>query len=148
MSNISYRHLGMGHWHKFRWVEWPFIKQQLPHIAGLVFMLCFTSFATVMALGGGPKATTIELAIYQAIKFDFDLQTGALLAIWQIVLCGIMTLVIQSLAKPLEVNLGTSLSQSRHEKILGYRNAGMAFGFFSSLVCTSSSYCCCVQWFE
>jgi len=76
-------HLGMGHWDKFRWVEWPRLRQQLPHVCGLVFMLCFTSFATVMALGGGPKSTTIELAIYQAIKFDFDLQAGALLAIWQ-----------------------------------------------------------------
>jgi thiamine transport system permease protein len=49
-------HLGMGHWHKFKWVEWPRLRQQLPHVCGLVFMLCFTSFATVMALGGGPKS--------------------------------------------------------------------------------------------
>ncbi|MFA0002892.1 thiamine/thiamine pyrophosphate ABC transporter permease ThiP, partial [Vibrio splendidus] len=82
-------HLGMSHWNKFKWVEWPRLRQQLPHVCGLVFMLCFTSFATVMALGGGPKSTTIELAIYQAIKFDFDLQAGALLAIWQMLLCGV-----------------------------------------------------------
>merc|ERR1711911_579959 len=97
-------------------------------------MLCFTSFATVMALGGGPKATTIELAIYQAIKFDFDLQTGALLAIWQIILCGIMTLVIQSLAKPLQVNLGTSLSQSRHEKDSWLSKCWDGFWIFSVLL--------------
>ncbi|MGD8117250.1 MULTISPECIES: thiamine/thiamine pyrophosphate ABC transporter permease ThiP [unclassified Vibrio] len=104
-------HLGMGHWDKFRWVEWPRIRQQLPHVSGLVFMLCFTSFATVMALGGGPKSTTIELAIYQAIKFDFDLQAGALLAIWQMMLCGVMALAIQRLAKPMAVTPG---SQSRY----------------------------------
>lgn len=92
-------HLGMNHWQKFRWVEWPQLRQQLPHIAGLVFMLCFTSFATVMALGGGPKATTIELAVYQAIKFDFDLQAGALLAIWQMLLCGLLYLSLARLAR-------------------------------------------------
>ncbi|MDV7105635.1 thiamine/thiamine pyrophosphate ABC transporter permease ThiP [Vibrio sp. TH_r3] len=92
-------HLGMGHWYKFKWVEWPRLRQQLPHVCGLVFMLCFTSFATVMALGGGPKSTTIELAIYQAIKFDFDLQAGALLAIWQMLLCGGVSLVIQKVSK-------------------------------------------------
>lgn len=48
-------HLGMGTWQKFVWVEWPRMKQQLAHVCGLVFMLCFTSFATVMALGGLPK---------------------------------------------------------------------------------------------
>lgn len=92
-------HLGMSHWYKFRWVEWPRLRQQLPHVCGLVFMLCFTSFATVMALGGGPKSTTIELAIYQAIKFDFDLQAGAILAIWQMLLCALLSLSIQRLAK-------------------------------------------------
>ena len=99
-------HLGMSHWTKFKWVEWPRLKQQLPHVFGLVFMLCFTSFATVMALGGGPKSTTIELAIYQAIKFDFDLQAGALLAIWQMLLCGLIALSIQRLSAPLSISTG------------------------------------------
>lgn len=104
-------HLGMNQWQKFKWVEWPRLRQQLPHVSGLVFMLCFTSFATVMALGGGPKSTTIELAIYQAIKFDFDLQAGALLAIWQMLLCGILALAIQKLAKPVAVTAGATTTQ-------------------------------------
>ncbi|WP_075708929.1 thiamine/thiamine pyrophosphate ABC transporter permease ThiP [Vibrio panuliri] len=104
-------HLGMSQWQKFKWVEWPRLRQQLPHVSGLVFMLCFTSFATVMALGGGPKSTTIELAIYQAIKFDFDLQAGALLAIWQMLLCGVLALTIQRLAKPVAVSSGSMTHQ-------------------------------------
>lgn len=97
-------------WSKYRLVAWPRIKQQLPHVAGLVFMLCFTSFATVMALGGGPKSTTIELAIYQAIKFDFDLQSGAILALWQMLLCGLLSLCIQRFSKSVSVD-SASLSQ-------------------------------------
>lgn len=60
-----------------------------------------------MALGGGPKSTTIELAIYQAIKFDFDLQTGALLAMWQMLLCGVLAISVQKLSKPLSVTSGS-----------------------------------------
>jgi len=97
-------HLGMGHWSKFKIVEWPYLKEQLPNIVGLVFMLCFTSFATVMALGGGPKSTTVELAIYQAIKFDFDLQTGALLALWQMFLCGSLVIFIQRFSRSLALD--------------------------------------------
>ncbi|MCC4799106.1 thiamine/thiamine pyrophosphate ABC transporter, permease protein [Enterovibrio norvegicus] len=93
--------LGMRGWSQFTLLEWPYLRQQLPHAIGLVFMLCFTSFATVMALGGGPSATTIELAIYQAIRFDFDLQTGALLALWQLLLCGFFHILIQRLTKPI-----------------------------------------------
>lgn len=96
-------HLGIHHWSKFKLLEWPCLKQQLPHVCGLVFMLCFTSFATVMTLGGGPQATTIELAIYQAIKFDFDLQAGALLALWQIFLCGSLVMIIQQFSRPIAV---------------------------------------------
>jgi thiamine transport system permease protein len=93
-------HLGIFHWHKFKLLEWPSIRQQLPNVAGLIFILCFTSFATVMALGGGPKSTTIELAIYQAIKFDFDLQSGALLALWQMILCTGIAILIQRFSRP------------------------------------------------
>ena len=43
------------------------------------FMLCFTSFTIVLALGGGPQNSTLEVAIYQAIFFEFDLPKAALL---------------------------------------------------------------------
>lgn len=126
-------HLGMSHWHKFKWVEWPRVRQQLPHVVGLVFMLCFTSFATVMALGGGPKATTIELAIYQAIKFDFDLQSGALLSVWQILLCGTLAFAIQRLAKPLPVVSG---SQNKSSPLLTDSLKAKCWdGFWIGLVC-------------
>ena len=113
-------HLGMSPWQKFHLVEWPRIKQQLPHVAGLVFMLCFTSFSTVMALGGGPKSTTIELAIYQAIKFDFDLQAGAILALWQMVLCGLLSLTILKFSRTLpasQVHSGLILGAKSNWKL-------------------------------
>ncbi|MCO6388225.1 thiamine/thiamine pyrophosphate ABC transporter permease [Aliihoeflea sp. 40Bstr573] len=64
--------LGFGPWATFRFVEWPVIRASLAGVAGLVFMLCVTSFTIVLILGGGPRATTLEVAIYQALRFDFD----------------------------------------------------------------------------
>lgn len=101
-KRLAYQ-LGIKGWSKFKYLEWPFLCQQLPHTIGLVFMLCFTSFAVIMALGGGPKATTIELAIYQAIRFDFDLQTGAILALWQLFLCSAFHLIINKMGKALPI---------------------------------------------
>lgn len=121
-------HLGMSRWQKFKWVEWPRLRQQLPHVAGLVFMLCFTSFATVMALGGGPKATTIELAIYQAIKFDFDLQIGALLAIWQMLLCTLLTFTLQRFSHSRPMNSAASKVTERWYVIHGAPKFGMRAG--------------------
>ncbi|EOJ8892635.1 thiamine/thiamine pyrophosphate ABC transporter permease [Escherichia coli] len=73
--------LGMRGWHFFRFVEWPWLRRQIPPVAALIFMLCFASFATVLSLGGGPQATTIELAIYQALSYDYDPARAAMLAL-------------------------------------------------------------------
>jgi thiamine transport system permease protein len=79
--------LGTNSWQLFRLLEWPAIRQNLAGIVLLIFSLCFTSFAIVMTLGGGPRATTIEVAIYQALRFDFDLGTAVSLALVQMICC-------------------------------------------------------------
>lgn len=76
--------LGMNSRHIFRWLEWPQLKQQLPSLLCLIFMLCFTSFAIVMSLGGGPNYATLEVAIYQSLRFDFDIERAVALAIIQV----------------------------------------------------------------
>jgi len=53
-------------------VREPWLRRQLPPVAALIYMLCFTSFSTILILGGGPKATTVELAIYQALTFTYE----------------------------------------------------------------------------
>src|SRR3546814_17457526 len=63
-------------------------------------MLCFTSFAVVLTLGGGPKATTLEVAVYQALRFDFDLGRAVTLALVQLLLCGAIVLAVLRLAVP------------------------------------------------
>lgn len=72
----------------FRTLEWPMLKAVLPGAAALIFVICLTSFAVALTLGGGPRATTIELAIYQAFRFDFDLGKAALLSFIQLGLAG------------------------------------------------------------
>lgn len=79
--------LNMQGWYLFRWLEWPWLKRQLLPVAALIFMLCFASFAIVLTLGGGPKATTLELAIYQALSYDFEPAKAAMLALLQLVFC-------------------------------------------------------------
>ncbi|MGA9609822.1 MAG: thiamine/thiamine pyrophosphate ABC transporter permease ThiP [Rouxiella badensis] len=95
--------LGMNGWQQFRFVEWPALKRQILPAGALIFMLCFASFATVLSLGGGPKATTIELAIYQALSYDYDLGRAALLALIQLFCCLGLVLLSQKLSQALPV---------------------------------------------
>ncbi|MFM1301178.1 thiamine/thiamine pyrophosphate ABC transporter permease ThiP [Yersinia enterocolitica] len=95
--------LGMNGWQHFRWVEWPYLRRQILPTAALIFMLCFASFATVLSLGGGPQATTIELAIYQALSYDYDLRRAALLALIQLGCCLGLVVMSQRLSSVLAV---------------------------------------------
>lgn len=78
--------LGLTPWGVFRVLEWPLILRVLPGAFAVVFVICLTSFAVALTLGGGPRATTVELAIYQAVRFDFDLARAASLGILQLAL--------------------------------------------------------------
>jgi thiamine transport system permease protein len=79
--------LGMNAWQRWRYLEWPALREGLPGVMLLIFMLCLTSFAVVLTLGGGPKSTTLEVAIYQSLRFDFDPVRAVILALLQLVLC-------------------------------------------------------------
>lgn len=91
--------LGMGPGPQFRHLELPMLRATLPGAAALVFLLCLTSFAVALTLGGGPKASTVELAIYQALRFDFLPGKAATLAALQFALCAAVTLVAMRLAR-------------------------------------------------
>jgi len=89
--------LGMGVRPAFRLIEWPALRAALPGVAGLVFMLCITSFTIVLTLGGGPAATTLEVAIYQALRFDFDPARAVTLTLLQIALTFAVVLALTRL---------------------------------------------------
>ena len=71
----------------WRLLEWPMLRAVVPSTFLVIFLICLTSFAVALTMGGGPRATTVELAIYQAVRFDFDLGRAALLACIQFLLC-------------------------------------------------------------
>lgn len=80
--------LGFGPRDHWRHIEWPMLRAAVPGALLAIFAICLTSFAVVLVLGGGPAATTVELAIWQAIRFEFDLPRAAALAVLQVLACG------------------------------------------------------------
>jgi len=112
--------LGMGPVATFRLIEWPTMRAALPGIAGLVFMLCVTSFTIVLTLGGGPAATTLEVAIYQALRFDFDPARAVTFTLLQIALTVIVMLALGRLGA--NVALDANLSVARRKSV----RAGLA----------------------
>lgn len=110
----------------FRLIEWPFMRSHIAAIAGLIFMLCVTSFTLVLLLGGGPAATTIEVAIYQALRFDFDPPRAVTLAVLQLVLTSILLGMLALLGKAPEEGATLGQSARRHRD----RHLGSLFSDF------------------
>jgi thiamine transport system permease protein len=90
----------------FRHIELPMLRAVLPGAALAIFLVCLTSFVVALTLGGGPKATTLELAIYQALRFDFDPARAALLAAVQFALCVIAVALAARFTLPFGLGAG------------------------------------------
>ncbi len=74
----------------------------------------------VLTLGGGPRATTLEVAIYQALRLDVDLPRGGALALLQTIACLVMVAVAWITGRRLDFGRGT--------RLIGARFDGMALG--------------------
>lgn len=93
---------------RLRRVEWPGIRSALLMLLGFIFVLCFNSFAIVLALGGGPRSTTLEVAIYQALKYDFNIPEALTLAWTQLLIAGGLWLLLSRLGNPVWLSIDTA----------------------------------------
>jgi thiamine transport system permease protein len=92
-----------------RHFERPILRAVLPGAFMIIFLICTTSFAVALILGGGPRATTVELAIYQAFRFEFDLGRAAMLGLVQVAICAVAGLL--ALAAMRGGDMGTGLDR-------------------------------------
>ncbi|MGP9789745.1 thiamine/thiamine pyrophosphate ABC transporter permease ThiP [Roseinatronobacter sp. NSM] len=84
----------------FLHLEAPMLRALLPGAALVIFLICLTSFSVALTMGGGPRATTVELAIYQAFRFDYDMGRAAMLALVQFAICAVAGVVAWRVALP------------------------------------------------
>jgi len=110
----------------FRHLEAPMLREVLPGVVLVVLVICLTSFAVVITLGGGPSATTIELAIYQAVRFEFDLGRASGLAGVQLAIGSLAALATWVLTRP--AGFGAGLDRDlRLTAPAGWRHWGDGF---------------------
>ena len=81
-------------------LEKPMLRNVLPGAFVVIFLICLTSFAVALTLGGGPRATTIELTIYQAFRLSFDLAGAATLTLVQLAICAGVALLAFVITAP------------------------------------------------
>lgn len=112
--------LGLNASQRFSIIDWPALRGSLPGLGAIIFLLAFTSFPIVLMLGGGPANQTLEVAIYAAVRQDFDLHAAVVLALAQIATCSIIIAAASALA-PVPTSLGASVAPQWHDRALARR---------------------------
>ncbi|RUT34698.1 hypothetical protein EMQ25_01675 [Arsenicitalea aurantiaca] len=126
--------LGLGAFERFRIIDWPMLRGTLPGLGAIIFLLCFTSFPIVLLLGGGPANQTLEVAIYSAVRLDFDLRGAVVLALVQIIVCSGIILATTALS-PVPASTGPSRAQTWADgtmaRLLQWLVLGLGLGAFA-----------------
>ncbi len=131
--------LGMGPRQQWKHLEWPALREALPGVTLLIFMLCLTSFAVVLSLGGGPKSTTLEVAIYQSLRFDFDPALAVILSLLQLGISILLALLAAKLTYKPDVEavlttVNSEIPQSSNKLILAVLIGGATLFVLSPLL--------------
>lgn len=99
----------------FRFIEWPAVRRVIPGAGLLIFLLCFASFTPVLVLGGGPPNATIEVALFQALRFDFDLTRVLSLGLIQVCIGALVAGTVLILLPPLPAGDTTGIAAPRRD---------------------------------
>ena len=90
--------LGSGRFKVFRTITLPRLRPAILSSASLVFLFCFTSFAIILVLGGGPALTTTEVEIYRLARISMDTGKACALSLFSM-LVAIVVMTIYSAAQ-------------------------------------------------
>ncbi len=123
--------LSFGRKAMFLNLEWPMLRALLPSAFAVIFLVCLTSFSVALILGGGPKATTVELGIYQSLRFEFDLTRAANLALMQTALCLFAVLAMGAVWRPTGFGAGLDRALRLRGQWLDGFVIGLAALFFA-----------------
>lgn len=101
--------LGMSRIQAFVSCTWPEIRMSFASSWLLTFLYSASSLFIVLFLGGGPRFTTLEVLLYEAVKLNLDWGKAVQIAFLQVGLGGLVFLVY------LNVNSRRRLTADRNE---------------------------------
>ncbi|MDR2177299.1 MAG: ABC transporter permease subunit [Treponema sp.] len=94
----------------------------------LVFLYCFTSFAVVLILGGGPAASTLAVEIYRYARLSLDYEAAGILALAETAVAAAAFLLYLVLAGRLD-RINTAADRNR--PMTGRGTSPLALGIYA-----------------
>lgn len=76
-----------------RFIDLQILSKNIFPVSRLIFLYCLHSFAIVWLLGGGPSLTTLEVALYSAIRQEADVNWAVQIIIIQMAIASLFILI-------------------------------------------------------
>ena len=121
--------LGFGVMKRFWYVEFPALKSTMMGLASTIFLLCFSSFAIVLVLGGSPAYNTLEVAIYEAVRLEYDLSLALKLALIQLGISALFVWLSAQISTPSQ-NISSQHRMLKESAKISYLQ-GAVIGLFA-----------------
>ncbi len=130
--------LGAKRFKVFLTITLPRLIPAIISASTLVFLFCFSSFAILLVLGGGPRFTTIEVDIYQKARLTGDIQGASAMAVLSIIIALVLVAIYsytqQRMSNSEELDSGKNTLQSnRHLSSPAGRICVALYTVFTSL---------------
>ncbi|MDR1903959.1 MAG: iron ABC transporter permease [Treponema sp.] len=104
-------------------VLFPVVLPSILAASFLIFLYCFTSFAVVLVLGGGPASTTIAVEIYRYARISLNYSAAGFLALIEtgIALTAFLAyLYFERKARIIPISIGERYAGDRNRKKRNY----------------------------
>lgn len=125
--------LGANRWRVWREVTLPLLMPALGAAALLIFLFTFTAFGTILILGG-LRFSTIEVEIYRQTTSYLDLPVASALALLQIVITLLLTVIYTRLQERSALPLDLRPQLSVQQPLSTWRRRILAAGVIAAML--------------
>lgn len=125
--------LGASPWRVFREITFPRIFPVVRVAALMVFLFDFTSFGTILMLGG-PKFATLETEIYTQTMSLLNLRAAGVLSVIQMLCTLVVTLIYTRLHQRVATPLMPRLSSENTRQPRGVAERAVIYGLVGALM--------------
>jgi thiamine transport system permease protein len=127
--------LGASPWTTARTLFLPAITPAIMRSALLAFLYSFTSFSIVLALGGGPRATTLGVEIYRYSRILLSFKEASIFAITETLIAGLVFALIVFFERKTRTIFPDNIRRTMEKKPMPLRTVWLLMIYLLIIAC-------------
>lgn len=129
--------LGASPWTTARTLFLPAITPAIMRSALLAFLYSFTSFSIVLALGGGPRATTLGVEIYRYSRILLSFREASAFAITETLIAGLAFALIVFFERKTQTIFPDNIRRAMEKKPMPLRTSWLLMIYLLIIACVA-----------